>query len=54
MLRGRRRWVGVMWEDLSMEKFIMREENFHEGAARFSSIKKNTEKKISAGSKEQH
>ena len=29
---------GVMWEDLSMEEFIMREENFHEGASGFSSI----------------
>jgi len=26
------------WEDLSMEQFIMREENFHEGAARLLSI----------------
>ena len=37
------RWGGVgreevTWEDLSMEEFIMREENFHEGAAGFSSI----------------
>ena len=22
---------GVMWEDLSMEEFVMREENFNEG-----------------------
>ena len=29
---------GVTWEDLSMEEFIMREENFHEGGAGFSSI----------------
>ena len=39
---------GVMWEDLSMEEFIMRKENFHEGGAGFSSIieknKKNNEK----------
>jgi len=29
---------GVTWEDLSMEEFVMREENFHEGAAEFSGI----------------
>ena len=28
----------VTWEDLSMEEFIMREENFHEMATGFSSI----------------
>ena len=28
----------VTWEDLSMEEFIMREENFHEGGTGFSSI----------------
>ena len=32
------RGEGVTWEDLSMEKFIMREENFHEGGAGSSSI----------------
>ena len=38
------RWGGsgsrerITWEDLSMEEFIMREENFHEGGAGFSSI----------------
>ena len=38
---------GVKWEDLSMEEFIMREENFHEGGAGFSSIiKKKNNKKI--------
>ena len=33
-------WVGVRvtWEDLSMEEFIMREDNFHEGGVGFSSI----------------
>ena len=30
--------MGVTWEDLSMEEFIIREENFHEGATGFSSI----------------
>ena len=29
---------GITWEDLSIEEFIMREENFHEGGARFSGI----------------
>ena len=29
---------GVMWEDLSMEECIMREEIFDEGGAGFSSI----------------
>ena len=29
---------GITWDDLSMEEFIMREENFHDGAAGFSSI----------------
>ena len=39
-------WEGVTWEDLFMGEFIMREENFHEGGAGFSSIikKKNNEK----------
>ena len=35
-------WSGsgekVTWEVLSMEEFIMREENFHEGALLFSRI----------------
>ena len=29
---------GVTREDLSMEEFVMREENFHEGGVGFSSI----------------
>ena len=29
---------GLTWLDLSMEEFIIREENFHEGSAGFSSI----------------
>ena len=29
---------GVTWEVLSMEEFIMRQENFHEGCEGFSSI----------------
>jgi len=28
---------GFTWEDLFIEEFIMREENFHEGGAGFSS-----------------
>ena len=32
-LRGR-----VTWDDISMEKLFMREENFNEGSAGFSSI----------------
>ena len=35
--RGGRR-QGVTWKYLSMEKCIMREENFHEGGTGFSSI----------------
>ena len=35
---GGRSGEGVTWEDLSTEEFIMREENFHEKGARFSSI----------------
>ena len=34
-------WVGgggVTWEDLFMEQFFIREEDFHEGVAGFSSI----------------
>ena len=30
--------VAVPWEDLSMEEFVTREANFHEGAKGFSSI----------------
>ena len=29
---------GVTWEDISMEKLLMGEENFNEGGAEFSSI----------------
>ena len=29
---------GVIWEDSSMDEFIMREENFHEGGAGFTSV----------------
>ena len=29
---------GIKWENLSMEEFIMREENFHKGGPGFSSI----------------
>ena len=36
--RGRVGGRGLTWDDLSMEEFIMREENFHDGAAGFSSI----------------
>ena len=37
---------GVTWENLSMEEFIMRKENFHEGGTEFSSIiKKKTARK---------
>ena len=32
------RGEGVTWENLSIEEFIMREENFHEGGTGFSSI----------------
>ena len=37
---------GDMLGELSIEEFVMGEENFHEGSARFSSIiqKKNNEK----------
>ena len=46
-----------MWGEVSMEKFVTGEENFHEGG--FSSIKKKIMKKISmenfsTESKEQH
>ena len=49
-----------MWGKLSMEEFLMGEENFYERGAAFSSIikKKNNEKinmkKFSTESKEQH
>ena len=36
----------VTWEDISMEKFIMREENVHEGGAGFSSIIEAKKEKI--------
>ena len=29
---------GAMWEDLSLEEFVMEEEKFNEGGAGFSSI----------------
>ena len=35
---GRFEGGGVTWEDISMEKLIMGEENFNEGGAGFSSI----------------
>ena len=36
----------ICWGELSIEEFVMREENFHEGRAGFSSIiKKKTMKK---------
>ena len=35
----------VTWEDFSMDEFIMREENFHEGSAIFSSIISKKKKK---------
>ena len=39
-------YEGVTWEDLQMEEFIMKEDNFHEGGAEFSIIiKKKTMKK---------
>jgi len=36
----------VKWEDLSMEKFFVREENFHEGGAGFFSIIYKKKEKI--------
>ena len=36
---------GFMWEDLSMEEFVMGEENFNKRGAGFSSIIKKTMKK---------
>ena len=47
------------WEDLSMEEFIIREVNFHEGVTGFLRIikknnEKTTKKVFSTGSKEQH
>ena len=38
---------GVMWENISMEKLIMGEENFNEGGAGFSSIIWKNNEKIS-------
>ena len=35
--RGQGLRKGIIWGDLSMEEFVMGEENFHEGAV-FSSI----------------
>ena len=37
---------GVTWEDLSMEEYIMREENFHEGVQDFLSLSKKNNEKI--------
>ena len=37
-LGGRVEGGGVTWEDISMEKLLMGEENFNEGGAGFSSI----------------
>ena len=51
---------GDMLGELSLEEFIMGEENFHEGSAGFSSIIKNEqwknkyEKFFSTESEEQH
>ena len=33
---GSAKWV--TWEDISMEEFIMREDNFHEGGAGFLAL----------------
>ena len=48
----------VTWENLSMEEFIMREDNFHEGAQDFLALFKRNNEKInicfSTGSNEQH
>jgi len=38
------RGEGLMWEDLFVQEFFMRERNFDEGGAGFSSIKKKIEK----------
>ena len=35
---GREKLMGVMWEDLSTEEFVMGEDNLNEGGAGFSSI----------------
>ena len=38
-------WEGAMWEDLSLEEYVMGEEKFNEKGAGFSSITiKNNEK----------
>ena len=31
-------WVGVTWEDLSMEEFVIGEENFNEGVKDFLAL----------------
>ena len=39
LLVGRdKKLKGVTWDDLSMEEFVMREENFNEGGTAFSSF----------------
>ena len=38
------RGEGLMWEDLFVQEFFMRERNFDEGGAGFSSIKKKLRK----------
>ena len=62
-LVGGRGWEeGDILGELSIEEFVMGEENFHEGSAGFTSIIKkkkknekiNMKKFIPAGSKEQH
>ena len=35
---------GVTWEDISMEEFIMREDNFHEGGAGLLALFKKKKK----------
>ena len=50
---------GASWEDLSMEEFVMGEENFNEGAQDFLALfkkqrKNKYEKVFSTESKEQH
>ena len=42
---GGEKLKGVKWEDLSMEEFVMGEENFNEGGAGFSSIIKKKQQK---------
>ena len=46
-LRGGGGWVlgeGVKWEDLSMEEFITRKEDFHEGGTEFLALFEKNEK----------